>query len=40
VHQFGSRDGRIPARPFLGLSSQDEAEVIGILESYIDRLGR
>lgn len=38
VHQFGSRDGRIPARPFLGLSSEDEREVLNILQRYLDRL--
>lgn len=35
VHQFGSRDGHIPARPFLGLSGEDEQRVTGILESYL-----
>lgn len=35
VHQFGSRDGHIPARPFLGLSSEDEQRVEGILETYL-----
>ncbi|ANQ83696.1 phage virion morphogenesis protein, putative tail completion [Azoarcus olearius] len=29
VHQFGSRDGRIPARPFLGL---DESGIVAVLE--------
>ncbi|MDR1349238.1 MAG: phage virion morphogenesis protein [Zoogloeaceae bacterium] len=29
VHQFGSRDGRIPARPFLGLSAADKTTVLG-----------
>ena len=31
VHQFGSRNGKIPARPFLGLSASDEAEVLDII---------
>lgn len=35
VHQFGSQDGRIPARPFLGLSGEDEQQVLGILETYL-----
>lgn len=35
VHQFGSRDGKIPARPFLGLSAADEEKVLGILDRYL-----
>lgn len=35
VHQFGSRDGRIPARPFLGLSSEDEDASLRIVERYL-----
>ena len=35
VHQFGSRDGRIPARPFLGLSKDDELKVLDILSIFI-----
>ena len=35
VHQFGSRDGRIPARPFLGLSAEDETTVLDIIEERI-----
>ncbi|MFN3985730.1 MAG: phage virion morphogenesis protein [Rhodocyclaceae bacterium] len=35
VHQFGSRDGSIPARPFLGLSSDDEVEVMEIVDRYL-----
>lgn len=31
VHQFGSKDGTIPARPFLGLSAQDEINVLELL---------
>ncbi len=30
--------GDIPARPFLGLSTADEAGVLGILESYLEQL--
>ncbi|MDR2208853.1 MAG: phage virion morphogenesis protein [Azoarcus sp.] len=42
VHQFGtSRAGRnrtvtIPARPFLGLSAQDERTVLDIIERFFD----
>jgi len=35
VHQFGSKDGRIPARPFLGLSNSDERMVLDILNGFI-----
>lgn len=35
VHQFGSRDGRIPARPFLGLSPADETGVLAILNRHL-----
>jgi phage gpG-like protein len=35
VHQFGSRNGKIPARPFLGLSASDEAEVLDILQRFL-----
>lgn len=38
VHQFGSRDGRVPARPFLGLSDADEAAVLDLTERYLERL--
>ena len=31
VHQFGSKNKHIPARPFLGISSDDEKEVLDIL---------
>lgn len=36
VHQFGSRDGLILARPFLGLSGDDQAEVLDILGRFLD----
>lgn len=35
VHQFGSRDGSIPARPFLGLSREDERGVLEILDRFM-----
>lgn len=35
VHQFGRRDGEIPARPFLGISASDESEVLDILDSFM-----
>jgi phage gpG-like protein len=35
VHQFGTRDGRIPARPFLGLSAQDKTTVLDILTRFM-----
>lgn len=35
VHQFGSRDGTIPARPFLGVSAQDEATILDILAGFL-----
>lgn len=35
VHQFGSRDGKIPARPFLGVSDADERSILEILSGYL-----
>lgn len=35
VHQFGSRNGRIPARPFLGLSAADRTAIMGIIEAHL-----
>jgi phage gpG-like protein len=35
VHQLGSKDGKIPARPFLGVSDQDERTILDILQSYL-----
>ena len=35
VHQFGSRDGNIKARPFLGLSADDERAVLDVLERFM-----
>ena len=34
VHQFGSKDGSIPARPFLGMSNEDRREVLSILDRF------
>ncbi|MDR2188725.1 MAG: phage virion morphogenesis protein [Azonexus sp.] len=36
VHQFGSRNGKIPARPFLGLSNDDETTILDILRRNLD----
>lgn len=35
VHQFGSTDGRIPARPFLGMSDNDRETILDVLEGYL-----
>lgn len=35
VHQFGSKDGKIPARPFLGISASDRGEVLDILYTFL-----
>lgn len=35
VHQFGSRNGRIPARPFPGVSNDDRETILSIIESYL-----
>lgn len=35
VHQFGSKDGRIPARPFLGLSVADKVSVLEIIKRHL-----
>jgi len=37
VHQFGSRDGKIPARPFLGISGEDERTILDILARHLGR---
>lgn len=34
IHQYGS--DAIPARPFLGLTSQDEADILDIIRDHID----
>lgn len=35
THQFGREEDGIPARPFLGLSDEDKAEVLEIIEQHI-----
>lgn len=35
VHQFGSQDGKIPARPFPGISAEDRGEVLTILDRFL-----
>ena len=35
VHQFGARNGRIPARPFLGLSNSDKTTLLDSLASFL-----
>lgn len=35
VHQFGNRKGTIPARPFLGVSAEDEVAVLDIVERHL-----
>lgn len=37
THQFGDPDRNIPARPFLGLSEADGAEVRAIVQDHINR---
>lgn len=34
VHQFGSQNGKIPARPFLGISADDETAILDILANF------
>ena len=34
VHQFGSKDGKIPARPFLGISADDDTDILAILANF------
>lgn len=35
VHQFGNRKGTIRARPFLGLSANDERAVLAVLDRFL-----
>lgn len=35
VHQFGSKDGSIPARPFLGADEQDIERMLDVIEKYL-----
>ena len=37
VHQFGSRNGKIPARPFLGISADDERDIMDVIQRHIGR---
>jgi phage gpG-like protein len=39
VHQFGTQDGHIPARPFLGLSADDKTTVLEILAQLLQVSG-
>ena len=36
THQFGRAESNIPARPFLGLTAEDEAAIADILADYLD----
>ena len=36
VHQFGDKKGRIPARPFLGVSAGDRSEITTILDMFLE----
>lgn len=38
THQFGDEERGIPARPFLGLSAEDETEVLDLLSGWLDDL--
>lgn len=35
VHQFGSKDGKIPARPFLGISKEDSDYILKDVMRYL-----
>lgn len=35
THQFGDPDRNIPARPFLGISDDDEIEILAILRDHL-----
>lgn len=37
THQFGNPNLNIPARPFLGLSTRDEQELLDILNDHLSR---
>lgn len=34
VLHFGSRDGKIPARPFIGISADDQTDILAILNNF------
>lgn len=38
THQFGADDRNIPARPYLGISADDEAELLAIAEEHLSTL--
>lgn len=41
THQFGAPERNLPARPFLGLSSDDETKLLDLLNEHLHRaLGR
>jgi phage gpG-like protein len=40
VHQFGTKNGRIPARPFLGLSDADKTTVLDRLARFLEEQTR
>lgn len=35
VHQFGSKDGTIPARPFFGLSEETKTDLLQLMAAYL-----
>ncbi len=37
VHQFGSETNHLPARPFLGLTKEDETEIMRIISDYLKK---
>ena len=39
IHQFGGAEVgmKIPARPYLGLSPDNEANLLGVVEDFIER---
>lgn len=37
VHQFGYMWKNIPSRPYIGLSTDDKAEIIGIINGFLER---
>lgn len=37
THQFGDERRNIEARPYLGLSAEDELEIVDILKEHLDR---
>lgn len=38
VHQFGNEAKGIPARPYLGLSDDDEREITAVIDGWIEEL--